>query len=600
MSTQVSTYHTLPESFYENQAVLAIMFPSAKAWDAIDPNDKRIHPMLKTEGGRIFLTIITIITVLPFLILRLLKYPVSINGSKTLLSSDDVMTIFKNTVSSNSTSRLTLQNKKPQNRVNNTNTKPKPPARKPPKIYPGAPTGLINFKEGLSNVCFANSVIQIVANTGLYDILQNCLQSSQTELTETPTKESANTNENALVIRGLEEDRHQLISSFLDICTELRLDKPNNDNIIKLTNAFYKQFNVYIRHSDSNSRAGGQHDSMELFNILFAIAGDSIGQHHESYFVDAQDRRLTNFRSARQILNPLIIHDRFHSVSQLLQISLTDTEEDFYSPNLGDTERPFSEVSNRLIFEYHVNQMEDGESKTKLQKNFERKADGSYKLTNPNFEEISIYKQKKKLYNNLLNNLGTKESPAKISDLRNDYIEYIKEQDAYIKRVTRTSVEKTSNEIIISTNSTSSSVNELEQEIQVDGDRFVLDATLCHMGGVKVGHYVSFVRKNNQWWCCNDNTVFPVKEPHHNFKTLFYRRAKDGEPIQTVSEEGVDINKPPKRKPKKTPQTNNATKGKASSANNAKKIAATRAKARARAKAKLNAKNATASATKTT
>lgn len=63
--------------------------------------------------------------------------------------------------------------------------------------------------------------------------------------------------------------------------------------------------------------------------------------------------------------------------------------------------------------------------------------------------------------------------------------------------------------------------------LKIDGDEFELISVICHFKvGIFYGHYVSYVKKDNSWYCCNDGVVSKGNVDKKNAYIMIYRRKK--------------------------------------------------------------------------
>ena len=88
---------------------------------------------------------------------------------------------------------------------------------------------------------------------------------------------------------------------------------------------------------------------------------------------------------------------------------------------------------------------------------------------------------------------------------------------------------------------------------------YVLIGVICHSGTLHDGHYISNVKRNDQWFCCNDERVSPVSEAKvlsegKQAYVLMYSKKESGNSDKTKDNNNSTPSQPSKPPlPKSTP-----------------------------------------------
>ncbi|MCH9621062.1 MAG: hypothetical protein S4CHLAM20_04760 [Chlamydiia bacterium] len=514
MTSPPQAFTPLPEVVYKHQALLAIMTPDARAWDKIDPNDQRINFILRSKSGRIFLCILAVITIFPILILSFIKHPISINGSKILASYEEIKTIFSQAVNIDALTPPVITNQQPQqsNSTNNTT-----------KLQTNAPMGLTNslsLLTPLRNVCFLNSMIQIFVNTSLIDILEQAYNNLNLELASNS---------------GKKPQHIVLVEQFIAITHELRLKNPNPAKAEKLTLTFYRAYCAHYK-----LQIGRQHDAMDVFRNLISILNSKegiIGHQVESFFTDSENNLLEGFDKKQEFEFPLYVTKNYSTIDSLIKANFTSNPSSILHPVAEDGRRRTESITDYKVFEYHFNQLND-EKKSKHKRFFAKNPkSGRNNISEVNFEKQQIHSDARhrdvrptllRLFN------------KKMSKLKAEYINHLKAIGMHTSRLYTRTIPKSSQMFIVSTSARSQTITTLDENININGDAFTLVATLLHSGRVTSkgsgGHYVSYIKKNDQWWYCSDKTISRRQKPSGRYKTLFYQRVNNEDSMDSSSE----------------------------------------------------------------
>lgn len=71
---------------------------------------------------------------------------------------------------------------------------------------------------------------------------------------------------------------------------------------------------------------------------------------------------------------------------------------------------------------------------------------------------------------------------------------------------------------------------EIPLKLELRNSKYELESSINHIGGTTSGHYISFIKKENVWYLCNDSSVSKIegteKEISENAYVLFYRRTE--------------------------------------------------------------------------
>lgn len=367
-------------------------------------------------------------------------------------------------------------------------------------------SGLPNAVGGqFRNTCWVNSVLQVIANTCLLEILEKAIKNHKPRA---PTKKGRQ-DESALV---------QIVEYALN--TARLMLNPSKDLHESLDEARLQFYNAYLEFRAGQVTHGSQDDANQLLRNMLSILQDpsTTGVEQEIYYTKDGDFHTQRERTLEKQCT-ICFRQNYQSVSVGLGHILI-------SPDVSLRDLSGYEFSEKAILTWHLEKLTDTDT-AELLKEVKDIPQFEFK-ENPG--ERTEYKQP--INRTIVEHLNQKllaPAPKTYTELEKAFIEDQAANGNILKRNTQTTIPLSSRVLIVTTDQTSRTMTDgLEMHLDVLGNEYELVGTIHHSGELSGGHYTAYTRKKDGGWLhrSDEDKEKPCHKPSQTFSTLIYQKVK--------------------------------------------------------------------------